>query len=1075
MAAMFSSNTSAAAEAPAALDDCNVAFETPSANAAGAVPVGNGELGASVWIEPGGDLVFYLVRTDSYSEICRLLKIGKVRVTFQPALPTAFGGFYQELKLRQGRLEVDAGNTHLEVFVEPDRPVVRVAARSTEAFSTRVAYEGWRRERRNLTGTTELIDVGWTMYGIPGDVQAVESGDVLLAPERSPAALVFYHHNAESVVPWTLKIQSCDDFPNPFDPLLHRTFGAWIEGPGLRREGAEALVSTAPANMLDLRIACPSLVAPEVGKWLALAGKHAAEAPAPEVARATTEAWWQQIWARSWVFVDEQPTASGKPPPLHLGSDANGSNRLAGAFGRVGVYNRALHPAEVVRLAAGGSNSEATVSDGRLGSANNPLPGLTLPDAAGLEPAHGFTLEAWVKPDGVAAGRIIERAGTGTGGIVFDTPSGRDLRLVVGKSALSPPALASMSTASASHVCNSFAALNNLDAIGNSQDLSVERFTWWDHRGTHEWVQYDFQEAATVDGCEVYWFDDSPGGGACRVPKTWSILYRDRDGQWRPVSGAGTSGTQRDTYNAVAFQPVLTHSLRLDVQLQDGFSGGILEWRVKEATAKPILMPGVWQHVAATCSAQGTLTLYHNGRMVAHRVPRRATPVSQAYALQRYMNACQGRGDAPIRFNGGMFTVEPKFDDPKQTLSPDWRLWGDGYWYQNTRHMYHSMLACGDADMMTPFFALYRNVLPLSQARAKSWYGAEGVYFPEIMSLFGAFPNGVYGTNRNGLRKGDVCSPAIAYTWNQGPELVMLMLDFWDYTADTRFLKEELLPMAEAVLRYFDTRFRKENGRMVIDPTQAVETYRTGVLDDMPSVAGLCAITSRLCALPAALTTAPAREFFARMRDACPAVPTEDRPVPNGKLRTLAPARTFKDMHHNCENADLYAVWPFRLYGVGRPDLELARNAYQTRRYSVHNGWGYDGNAAALLGLADESARSLLGKCGNSNPAHRFPATWGPNFDWLPDQNHGGNLMTMTHLMLLQTVDRKILLLPAWPQGWDVSFRLHAPDRTVVEGRVQGNKLTRLVVEPASRRADIEICAPFTEGSLQTGDADKNP
>ena len=67
-----------------------------------------------------------------------------------------------------------------------------------------------------------------------------------------------------------------------------------------------------------------------------------------------------------------------------------------------------------------------------------------------------------------------------------------------------------------------------------------------------------FKEATTVDGCEVYWFDDSPGGGACRVPKSWSILYRDRDGQWRPVSGAGTCGTLRDTYNAVAFQPVLT-------------------------------------------------------------------------------------------------------------------------------------------------------------------------------------------------------------------------------------------------------------------------------------------------------------------------------------------------------------------------------------------------------------------------------------------------------------------------------------------------------------------------------------
>ena len=111
MAALCLSNDIVRAEAPAALDDCNVVFETPSTNAAGAVPIGNGELGASVWIEPGGELVFYLVRTDSYSEICRLLKIGKVRVSFQPALPTAFGGFYQELKLRQGRLEVDAGRS----------------------------------------------------------------------------------------------------------------------------------------------------------------------------------------------------------------------------------------------------------------------------------------------------------------------------------------------------------------------------------------------------------------------------------------------------------------------------------------------------------------------------------------------------------------------------------------------------------------------------------------------------------------------------------------------------------------------------------------------------------------------------------------------------------------------------------------------------------------------------------------------------------------------------------------------------------------------------------------------------
>ena len=109
-------------------------------------------------------------------------------------------------------------------------------------------------------------------------------------------------------------------------------------------------------------------------------------------------------------------------------------------------------------------------------------------------------------------------------------------------------------------------------------------------------------------------------------------------------------------------------------------------------------------------------------------------------------------------------------------------------------------------------------------------------------------------------------------------------------------------------------------------------------------------------------------------------------------------------------------IWPFRLYGLGRPGLEEARAAYAARHNHLDCGWGYDGNCAALLGLTDEAARILKVKCANSHPAYRWPATWGPNFDWLPDQNHGGNLLETTQLMLLQSVGDKILLLPAWPK-----------------------------------------------------------
>jgi len=112
----------------------------------------------------------------------------------------------------------------------------------------------------------------------------------------------------------------------------------------------------------------------------------------------------------------------------------------------------------------------------------------------------------------------------------------------------------------------------------SSNDHSIPRFTWWDHRGTSEWVQYDFGKKRKVNSVGVYWFDDS-GAGDCRVPKAWRILRQDGE-RWLPVSRSSTCGTLPDTYNGVSFDPVETTGLRLEVELQPDFSGGILEWQI---------------------------------------------------------------------------------------------------------------------------------------------------------------------------------------------------------------------------------------------------------------------------------------------------------------------------------------------------------------------------------------------------------------------------------------------------------------------------------------------------------------
>lgn len=432
--------------------------------------------------------------------------------------------------------------------------------------------------------------------------------------------------------------------------------------------------------------------------------------------------------------------------------------------------------------------------------------------------------------------------------------------------------------------------------------------------------------------------------------------------------------------------------------------------------------------------------------------------VGKAHTLQRYMQACAGRSIYPIKFNGSIFTVEPK--PMGINANPDWRRWGDCHWWQNVRMPYHAMQAAGDFDLMMPLFDTFERIRPYAEARTKLYFKAEGCFFTETMTIWGAYPNCDYGWDRTGKQPGEMVNMYVRHVWNQGLELTGLMLDYYDHTEDQAFLKGRLLPMATSVLKYFDTRFRKDaEGRVIIDPTQSVETYWYDVINDTPNVAGLNDVSARLCALPETLTSPAQRKFFAHMKAAAPVIPIEDAQLGGKPVRRIAVAQKYNPKRSNCENPELFPIWPFRLFGLERPMLEEARNAYRLRGSHNDVGWGYDGNAAPLLGMTDEAARILKVRISNSNAAYRWPATWGPNFDWLPDQCHGGNLMASVNYMLLQHSGDKILLLPAWPKDWDVSFKLHAPRQTTVEVVYRGGKIEKLDVLPKERRKDITLPA----------------
>jgi len=144
-----------------------------------------------------------------------------------------------------------------------------------------------------------------------------------------------------------------------------------------------------------------------------------------------------------------------------------------------------------------------------------------------------------------------------------------------------PPTIASTSKVSSPRTNYQFIvnAINDQHEPKSSGDRLKKHFDWWPAKGTNQWVQYDFAKPARVSAVEVYWFDDT-GIGECRLPKSWQVFYREKE-EWKPVTHPSGYGCEANRYNRTTFDAVEADGLRLDVQLPERFSSGLLQWRVE--------------------------------------------------------------------------------------------------------------------------------------------------------------------------------------------------------------------------------------------------------------------------------------------------------------------------------------------------------------------------------------------------------------------------------------------------------------------------------------------------------------
>ena len=430
-----------------------------------------------------------------------------------------------------------------------------------------------------------------------------------------------------------------------------------------------------------------------------------------------------------------------------------------------------------------------------------------------------------------------------------------------------------------------------------------------------------------------------------------------------------------------------------------------------------------------------------------------AATMVRNYELYRYMLGCNANSSWPTKFNGGLFTFDPVYVDDNCPFTPDYRRWGGGTMTaQNQRLVYWPMLKSGDSGMMTAQFDTYLRMLPSAKARTEYYWQHGGASFTEQTENFGLPNPAEYGKHKDGDDWGTERNAWLEYEWDTVLEFCSMML--WANKYDGLDIGK-YIPLIRDCVVFFDEHYQylakrrgvkalDGEGKLILFPSSGCETYKmaynpASVTAALRTIVGQCLDYDRARGSVIGDSIADSTAVILLDYSIKNRLPDIPKRLIDGDT-CIAPAIAWARIQ-NVESPQMYPVFPWRVYGLGRPDIQTARNTYAKDEHVVSmrstKGWKQDNIWAACLGLTDE-AMALNGEKAADGP-YRFPAFHDQGYDWAPDINRAGAAMIGIQEMLLQeTPDGGLLLFPAWPKDIDVKFRLHATGGRTIEAEITG-------------------------------------
>ncbi len=291
-------------DATKALQEYQVTWDTPGNTALNSMPLGNGDIGLNVWVAENDDILFYISKTDAWSENARLLKLGRVRIQIMPNPFYSDPKFSQTLDVSKGEMTIQLGEkenaARITIRVDANHPVIYVESDAAKDVQVKASVELWRTFPREIKG-----DEAHSAYGLNNGPNAIfVEPDTLLDLQKDE--LGWCHRNSRSIWQANLELQGLDNWVNKgTDPLMNRTFGCRMFGENFLKQDASTLLSTLGKKHC-LKIVALTSQTETLTEWnnkLETAVNNAKQLNETDT-KEQHYSYWKNFWDKSWIFLD---------------------------------------------------------------------------------------------------------------------------------------------------------------------------------------------------------------------------------------------------------------------------------------------------------------------------------------------------------------------------------------------------------------------------------------------------------------------------------------------------------------------------------------------------------------------------------------------------------------------------------------------------------------------------------------------------------------------------------------------------------------------------------------------------